>query len=141
MTVRHITIPADKWHASRPRIDPVELLLSWASEFDAEGQLAAKRAVEAMRAPPPPRDAQGERDTLLRHLRLRRYADGSDRDAAKRMAAEASRLRDDRPAPLTQPGKSLHRIAALNGGSFPSAETVRKVIAGVIRNDVGRDRG
>lgn len=134
MTVRHVVIPADEWRADRPRLDPVELLLSWASAFDAEGQLAIKRAVEAMRAPPPHRDAQGERDTLLRHLRLTQYTAGSDRDAAKRMVADTSRVHLDRAAPLTQPGSSLHRIASLNGGSFPSAETVRKVIAGVLKN-------
>ena len=137
MTIRHIIIPADEWRASRPRLDPVELLLSWASVFDAEGQLAIKRGVEAMRAPPPPRGAQGERDTLLRHLRLTHFADGSDRDAASRMTADASRLRLDRPAPLTQPGSSLHRVVFLNGGLFPSAETVRKVISGVVKNYSG----
>lgn len=133
MTVRHLSIPADELWGRRPRVDPVEFLLSGIPMFDAEGQLAVKRAIEAMRAPPPPRDAQGERDTLLRHLRLKQYADGSDRDAAKRMALDASRLRLDRPAPVMQPGASLYRIATLNGGAFPSAETVRKLIAGVIK--------
>lgn len=137
MTVRRLSIPADELWGRRPRVDPVEFLLSGIPMFDAEGLLAVKRAIEAMRAPPPPRDAQGERDTLLRHLRLRQYSDGSDRDAAKRMAADAARLRLDRDAPVTQPGASLYRIAALNGGSFPSAETVRKIIRGVVKSQLG----
>lgn len=137
MTIHHVVISADEWRANRPRLDPVELLLAWASEFDAEGQLAIQRGIEAMRASPPPRNAQGERDTLLRHLRLTQYAEGSDRDAAKRMAADASRLRLERAAPLTQPGSSLHRVTFLNSGSFPSAETVRKVIAGLLKNHSG----
>lgn len=130
-------MPFDEWRPINSRVDPIELLMTHACSMDLAGQLVAKRGIAAMRAVPPPRNAQGERDLLLRSLRMERYVESSNRDAAQQMSDDAKHVRFDRIAPLSQPQCTLHRIGVLNGGEFPSVETIRKVISGTIKGAVG----
>lgn len=135
MRAHTIKVSSDEENTTRVYVDPSELILGWFCSMDAIGQQKAIIALEAMESAPPPRTAQGNRDTLLRYLRIKFYKSGSARKAADEMRHDARGINFASENGSNDQRKSLlHQIGRLNGGEFPSSETIRKVIAGFDKN-------
>jgi len=135
MSAHAIKVSSDEDNATRVYVDPCELILGWFCSMDAIGQQQALIAINAIKAAPPPRTAQGNRDNLLRYLRIKFYKSGSARKAAEEMRQDARGINFASENGSNDQRKSLlHQIGRLNGGEFPSAETIRKVIAGFDKN-------